>query len=98
MEEALHNIIIVTSPTAGAGASLPPLCKRRPERHRHESPDLGTDVSAKAGMNRSFLSKAPSALLELTRWKAALHGHRVVERGASQGHLDHLFGAWVRAR
>ena len=39
----------------------------------------GKNVAAKAGMNRSFLSKAPAALLERTSYKAALHGHQVIE-------------------
>ncbi len=39
----------------------------------------GKNVAAKARMNRSFLSKAPAALLERTSYKAALHGHQVIE-------------------
>jgi len=39
----------------------------------------GVNVAQKSGMNRSFLSKSPSALEERTAQKVLRHGHRSIE-------------------
>ena len=56
-------------------------------RRQERSERPGVNVAAKARMNRSFLSKAPAALLERTSYKAALHGHQVIEVPAKDTYI-----------